>query len=409
MFKKIAKIIFGNGTAQGLQLLLLPILITMYSPIQFGQLAQVIALSSLLCIIQSLQFNVAIVAANNDGVSSILGGFIFVTIISLSFSLFLVFSSYFFVDEEYWFFLISVISCSNLMAMNNYFRGSEIAQEKYNFVASCAFFRVVFLLLTQFLLASTKGVNGLVLGLIIGELILFLIFLFANNNANNMYSILNVKLKDINPQGIFGNKQYTLYGSLQEMTSTLIYWLPFITFLYMYDEYFGGQYSVVSRLYWPLAVLISGAIAQVLLRELSRAKQCDVLKTSIYRHEVKIMFLFIFVIGYFISPKVFAILVNDNWQLAIDYSKYVSILCITFLYIVPYRTLYRVMKAQSSLLLFELIYISFFAILFLLLYYYFTLPPETSLIFMVVLYMIKSAFIELYIRRLISKKVNCES
>ncbi len=76
MVKKVLKIMLGNGSAQGLQLLFIPILTNHYSPIEFGELAQVIAYSSVLCIFLSLQLNVAIVATDKeDDIESIFGGY----------------------------------------------------------------------------------------------------------------------------------------------------------------------------------------------------------------------------------------------------------------------------------------------------------------------------------------------
>lgn len=287
------------------------------------------------------------------------------------------------------------------MSANNFFRGVAIAREKYNLVSSCALFRVLALISSQLVLISNDEINGLIYGLIVGETILAISLMFENIKYGKNYSILNLKFHRLNLKEIWSNRQYTLFGSLQEATSTLIYWLPMMGIVYYFGDYYGGQYSVVSRIYWPLVVLISSAIAQVLLRDLSRFSPHDNKLTSggVYSHAVKILFFPLLFFGYVLSPLVFDVLFGYEWKEAVVYSKYISILCIMFLYVVPYRVLYRVKKKQSYLLIIELTYLLVFYVTVSLLS---LKEPQDFLIFIVSLYALKVIFVECFIRKMVN-------
>ncbi|KOE77539.1 hypothetical protein ACS87_08610 [Vibrio parahaemolyticus] len=402
MVKKVLKIMLGNGSAQGLQLLFIPILTNHYSPIEFGELAQVIAYSSVLCIFLSLQLNVAIVATDKeDDIDSIFGGYTLVSTLGVVCFFLVSICTFIFASNETWIFVNQFFLLAILMSANNFFRGVAIAREKYNLVSSCALFRVLALISSQLILISNDEINGLIYGLIVGETILAISLMFENIRYGKNYSILNLKFHRLNLKEIWSNRQYTLFGSLQEATSTLIYWLPMMGIVYYFGDYYGGQYSVVSRIYWPLVVLISSAIAQVLLRDLSRFRPHDKKLTAggVYNHAVKILFLPLLFFGYVLSPLVFDVLFGYEWKEAVVYSKYISILCIMFLYVVPYRVLYRVKKKQSYLLIIELTYLLVFYITVSLLS---LKEPQDFLIFVVSLYALKVIFVECFIRKMVN-------
>jgi hypothetical protein len=53
------------------------------------------------------------------------------------------------------------------------------------------------------------------------------------------------------------------------------------------------------------------------------------------------------------------LVLDDTWQEAKNISKYVALLCVVFLYALPYRVVYRVLKIQKMLLIIEGVFLSF--------------------------------------------------
>ncbi|MFP5467295.1 MAG: translocase, partial [Gammaproteobacteria bacterium] len=66
MFQHIKKLLLGNGLAQAIQLLSLLVLSRLYTPSDFGLLAQVQAIATFSTIVATLQVHLAIPLSKSD-------------------------------------------------------------------------------------------------------------------------------------------------------------------------------------------------------------------------------------------------------------------------------------------------------------------------------------------------------
>ncbi|OOF32717.1 oligosaccharide flippase family protein [Salinivibrio costicola] len=400
MFKNILRLMVGNGSAQLIQFGSIPILTRFYSPEDFGVFSIAIAISGVLTVISSLQLNVAIVSLKSYvAVCRLLSSALLLNVMMITVSVLLTFSvSYIFYDGTINPFLILlIVFIAFFSSLNNLLKGVFVYLGTFSSLAKTFLFRSMTIASLQFLFIFTSTSNGLIFGLLVGEIIMFVTLLFVVQ-LQLRKKVLTVSKRTLKRLFISLKqlKAFSLYGTMQELVSVAVFWLPLFIITTIFGSAIGGEYSVSARILWPATVLLTGAVAQVLFHRMVNIQKEKIAEELFLSHYFKLLFIPLIFAAYYLSPMIFDFILNEQWEGAISLSKYVAILCVIFIYVMPYRVIFRVLHLQKKQLIIET-FISFLLLTSLLVIDF--SDVELLLVYIAIVMLIQAFLQELYIRK----------
>jgi O-antigen/teichoic acid export membrane protein len=409
MFKNILRLVVGNGLAQFIQFASIPILTKYYSPENFGAFAVTIAVAGVLSVIFSLQLNVAVVSLKSyAAVRRLLSSALLLNLCLLLLFLPLALLVYINIFDEkltlaITFYMVIITFFSSL---NNMLKGIFVYLGVFHTLSKVLLLRAVVIVSLQFFFVNIAIEDGLIIGLLVGEIIMFLAAFWLQLKLKFNVKLLSkraflqlfLSLKKL--------KSFVLYGTLQELVSVVVFWLPLIAITYLYGSAIGGQYSISARILWPATVLVSSSIAQVLYHRMVKKTKLELSNEFFLSHKFKLLYIPLALVAYYMSPVIFNIILDEQWHKAIQLSKFVSLLCVTFLYALPYRVMFRVFKTQKKQLRIE----SFIAIILLLLMFVANIYTniiniQTLMVCIIFLMLCQAVWQEIYIRNDLNRKV----
>jgi O-antigen/teichoic acid export membrane protein len=339
----------GNGLAQVLQLLALMLLARIYTPEDFGILAEIQALASILVVFITLQTHLLIpLSSSQDDAEKrlfkthVIVSFVFVT------------------------FLIPMIFMNNILALIlalmlgiiNSFTSYYVYKGAFSKLSHYYVIRALIMITSQILFGMLDIVNGLLYGAIFGE---FFSAIFLGYKI--IYNKIKIKkfyiLKNINIlRYIKERNQFTLYGTFQELISTANFALPLFLFVQIFGDNIGGQFAMANRLVWAPTVLLSSSLAQVYYHNFTQNNKWEIMNTWIW-FNFKFMFIVLSIpIFYYFFSDVVNIIFGNGWEIAEEMMFYLLFSGIFFLYSIPYRVSFRAMGK-----LIFLMFIDFFILL----------------------------------------------
>ncbi len=360
MIKSILQLLAGNGTAQLIQFISIPLLTIYYSPQDFGQLALAIAISGILAVISSLQLHVGLVSLQSkSAVNRLLSSGVLLNLVMTLSSLILILLVDLFVyDSELSIsFIFIVILITFFSSINNLLKSVFVYRGTFFELSKTLIIRALTIVVLQFYFAWQSIENGLVIGLLLGEIVLFGFIGLYKIKIQNIKSIFTSHSLKYLSFFIKKLKAFVLYGTPQELVSVAIFWMPLIIISSIFGDNLGGQYSISARILWPATILVTGSVAQVLYHRMLNVSKVDIVNEIYFHFSIKLLFIPLAILAYYLTPIIFSLLLNDTWVEAKVLSKYVILLCVMFVYILPYRVVYRVLKIQKSLLAIELLFL----------------------------------------------------
>ncbi|HDY8194797.1 TPA: oligosaccharide flippase family protein [Vibrio vulnificus] len=402
MFKSISKLFSASIIAQGIQFSGLPLIARLYDPEAFSLYAQINSLVSFFVVIALLQLHLAIIAEKKDKREviqlAILSSF-FVSCITLFFSVLINInytSGNYFLPVVFSI-LIQFISLSNLL------KGELNSKQEYNKVSFFIITRSILCITFQILFSYLSVENGLVIGLMFSEIIVFVAFSWSSR----IWSCICIKeLKTVSFfRAIKNRRDYTIFGTLQELISTASFLLPIIMIPIVFDTNNSGQFAMIHRIMWAATVALSMAVSQVLLYRYSNVAT-NLINNAINK-DFRVILLVILVISpavYYYIDEVVLLILSDKWKLASDIAPYLMIWCLAFLISIPYRVCYKVLLLQKKQLLIEVLFISIISILL----FFNNMPFFQFVIHLCAVGVIQNCVISLYAKIKISKVAKVE-
>jgi len=348
----------GNGLAQGLQMLALIVLARIYAPEDFGLLGEVQAIATIVVVIITLQLHLTIPLSKNRKEAD--ERLFKVHIICWYIFLILFLPSIYFNNSLA---LILAIILGFINSFTSYwvYKGSFSKLSLYYVV------RALIMIGFQILLGVLNTENGLVYGAITGELF-SLIYLgskiLTTDIKLNYYNIIKTE-SIIN--FIKEKKQFTLYGTLQELISVANFYAPLLLFIQIYGDNIGGQYAMANRLVWAPVILLTSSLSQVYYFQFSQRNKWDVLNKWIW-FDLKYMLLILSIpIAYYYLSDIVTVVFGKEWKMAQVMIFYLLLSGIFFLYSLPFRVAFRAMENIKILLIIESIFLSIIICIFYLL------------------------------------------
>ncbi|MGE8561054.1 MAG: oligosaccharide flippase family protein [Acinetobacter sp.] len=360
LIKNIKKIFLGNGVAQLIQFAFIPLSALLYTPEQFGAFGTMQAYSTALTIFISLQLFVAIPFEKNkeELFNLIYLSFkcIFITTIGLLFS-------YHLLNIDL--FSVIVIFLASITAITNTLRSIIVSFGDFTKLSISYVFRSLIIVFAQAGLSIFENINGLILGLLLGEIIYSFLLKFYIEKAENGQKLI---IKDIfkpNLKDVYVKfKDFSVFGSLLELTSVLIFYGPiFILSYIIQNQNYVGQYSFISRLIWPPVILFTTSISSALYYHLKKIDDIELRK-------ITYMFFGVGFIIFAVSPffsKIFCYVIefflkDSEWYLVSNFGYYTLIMAMIFTASIFSRVIIRYKNLQKFQLLLDMFFIMLFFI-----------------------------------------------
>ncbi len=357
MLKVIGGLAIFNVIGQFLQFAAQPLLARLYTPADFGVVAQVIFLTSVCSILGTLQIHNYLIlekdSLNRQRMES--AGYIIAFSFSLVSSLFFYFFSGFIfgpgVDAKVPFFASIILF---LTCVANMFRGSLTADGDFRPMMVYTVVRSFALIITQCVAGWLVFENGLLYGFILGE-----VFAFFAARPRYFYGVLECVFfpKIRNAFSAFCKElKFFLTGTVQELVAVAVALLPLYFIGRAYGNEVGGFFAMAHKLAWAPVLLASQSISSVLYRHLSSFPLASLAKSRVINPIFTIpIFLVSSAIAFFFMPLVFDLFFEKIWSAAGEMSAWLCLAAFSFLAALPARLVYRILKLQKMQLLIDLL------------------------------------------------------
>ena len=342
MFKKIlpqstfAKntliLLIGTSVAQAIPIAISPILTRIYSPEDFGVFTFFFSISSLIGVIATARYEMAImIPKEKDDAVNILAFSSFIAlalgVITFLFSIifFEPFSQLFFKQTHslYVYLIPIMITILGLYQAFNYW-----SSRNKTFIKN-SISRVSIALVTAIVSLSfgfyTKGPSGLIIGLIIGQFVGVIILVWGNIKEWKYFmSVINLnKMKEL----IIKHKDFPLFNSFHAFLDILHNNI----IIFFLDHYFlksiVGYYGFTFRILKGPVGLIGSSTSQVFYQQAAiEAHERKNLSSRMWDIHKKLLIIGIpiFAIIAIFSPMVFSFIYGKEWKIAGDVARIIS-------------------------------------------------------------------------------------
>lgn len=328
-FKNVLTLMTGTSIAQAIPIALSPVLTRIYSPEEFGLFAIYSGLASVLIVISTGRYELAIMLTKKDSEAADLVKL--ATFISIIISLISFFSILFFGkkisillgDERiyYWLFLIPISLFVNgvYQSLNYWFNRKKdfkrLAKNRVMQSSITGFSQTIFGII------KTGGI-GLLFGTLLGQ-ILTLISLLKKISIFDRDFFNNFEISKI----IILAKRYINFPKLDVPTAMLnvgAMHAPNILFSTFYSGSFAGFYYLTQRVLQAPITLISTSVLDVFKEEASKTFRETGQAKAIFLNTFKWLFIMSItpsIILFFIIEDLFAWVFGADWKIAGEYAK----------------------------------------------------------------------------------------
>lgn len=365
MFKLIFSVAAVTALAQLLQLISQPLLTYLYTKESFGYLSIIVSIITFISLICNFQFN-NLILINKDNINRIFNtGLICSFILELFCFLFLVCFSYFIFQDNRGELLILTMLYVVFYCFNVLFRAVLLREGKNKLYSVGILIRSIVVVVSQILLSYYNKSLGLVLGVVVSEFVLVLFSVaFCGNNVGfylNLKDSISVFLE---------NKKFLITGTIQELISTSMFISPLLLITYKFSYSVGGEFSVIHKLVWGPAFLLTQVVSPILLQYVAR----DDFKEIYFFNIKRSMFFFCVTafLAFYSTGFIFNLILKSDWHNAVWMSKYIVIWVLSFIMALPYRVLLRAEKKQIFQLPIDLLLLIVFMSIFIFDYSFYT-------------------------------------
>lgn len=347
----VSILVSGSVLAQVFQLLGQVLLSRIYSASQFGFLAQVVSIGSIISVVGTLQMHQAMVLPRNESKSAALFaiGMFSSSMISISSLLVMIcWESEFFGRSASNFLPWSCAFLALLLCYNNLFRGWQTARGKFKILSLFSVVHAVCIIGFQSTIGLIKIDYGLIIGILIGEFATSLLFVLfkVSPKLSCVFQVLIQPIKIY--KGIKEYYQFSCTGTIQELVSASVLVLPLFMFSRIYGSEVGGQYAMASRFAWAPLLLVGGALTQVSFHAFSGLNANEFKTSPVLQLDFKkTVILFAGIVGAILFSDIFLLIFGHKWELASNFGGWILLWATAFFLSIPYRVCCRILRWQS--------------------------------------------------------------
>lgn len=346
----------GTAIGQGITILASPFLTRFYSPEDFGLLATYISVLSVLVVIASLRYELAIPIAKNNNVASnllVLSLFI-VFIFSSIIGIMLIFYHDFLLKllnapslEKYlWLLPISLLGAGIYKVLNY----QAIRNEKFKHISKTkvtqSFSQVFSQLVIGIIFNNPIGLFiGDAIGRVGGSGTLFKIVIHEEKENLKKCSLSGIK------EAAIRFKQFPLVSSISSLFNTAGLQLPQLLIIAFFGAHVAGLFSLVQRVIGFPMTMVGQSVSQVYLSELSRIVHTadKDIKPMFLKTSLRLLALGVFPIAIlsFFGPSIFAVFFGETWREAGEYSKLLGLMFLLQFIVSPLSQTLNILEYQS--------------------------------------------------------------
>lgn len=363
-FKSVATLTMGTTIAQGLQLLISPILTRLYTPDDFGLLALFVSIVSLLSVVATGKYELAIILPKKEGTArKIVRLCVLILVISfIVWTLLFYFGQkgilYFLKDKRisFWFYFVPVTVF--LFSAFEVYKYYCIRHKAYRAVSESSVLKAGTASIIPLALGfGNTGALGLILGYILsfctGNIRLFKVFLkHGMPDENKSYRYQDLK---------YVAGRYKKFPRLT-MPSLLInsasVQLPVFVFSAFFSSAVVGFYSMTQRILRLPLTVIGTAVGQAYFQKANEYKlQPEHLKNLTWGLYKKLLLTGVLPLGIllFFGREIFGFVFGKDWVVLGDYAQALGLWYFLVFISSPLSNLFFVLERQKEGLIFHII------------------------------------------------------
>jgi O-antigen/teichoic acid export membrane protein len=366
--ENILKLATGSIVAQGIAVLLAPIITRIYAPEMIGTAALFVSIVAVVSVVSCLRYELSILLPEFNIEAANLLAICFISIISISFFSILIlaivneFKSHIFLNAgltEYILYLPIAISTEGIFLALNYW---ETRKKNYGLLSFVRMFRSATANLGKIIIGIAGFANSysLIIWTIIGTA-LSSVILIINIYRNDKKSIIKDLKISILKKMLVRYRRFPLYSSWSAIFNMLSWQLPIWIILFFFNTKVVGFFVLGHNVLSQPMKLFGSALFQVFFQRISEEKKNkkyveegvrDVLQGLV---SVGIYPLFLLAI---IGKEVFSVIFGLNWSEAGLYAQYLAIFMFFQFISSPISGLFSVFELQNEELIYNILLVS---------------------------------------------------
>ncbi len=363
----------GTSSAQVILLFTSPILTRIFSPENFGLFIIYQSILSVLLVIASMRFELAIMLPKKDSDSLSLFFLSFFIVLILSLFLFLSLIIIFLIIElknfEAFFFLVPGLFLAGFYQI---FVNWNNRKSNFRIIAFANLAQTFFISFSQIILGLLGYLSqGLIIGSLIGSS--FSIFIFIRRK---IFSLSNI-LKKINLNSLLKNatdfREFPLFSLPGALINSVSLQAPVFWISTFFGQATTGFYGLALRVVYLPIILLSTPVFQVTYKKISDLDnhRPEEIRPYIFN---KILALFLFTIPFpiifiFFSEDIFSFVFGYEWIKAGEYSKYLVFLAYIKFCVSPAMAVFNLKRNIKSGALWQFFYFVSLCIFLMFLYF----------------------------------------
>lgn len=334
--KNVLTLITGTAFAQIIPIIISPILTRLYGPVEFGTYALFVSVSSILVVISALGYDLAVMLPKRDSRAFmvVIIGFLCATLFSILHFVFirifggkvLEWVGYSALIEWAYFWPIYLILSGFKLTLQYWTNRSR----QYTILSVSRLIQALTVAAVSLSLGFWgRGVSGLILGLIAGQVSGFIILLyFFLTSARHFW--IRIKISELFIM-LKRYREFPLLNAPTAMLQSAAVQAPALIMGIAYSPVNIGYYGLSNRIVRMPITLIGNAIGEVFYKESMACRHKDVPLTPLLLKTSQNLFLIGLgpaVLFFFTAPDLFEFLFSQEWRVA---GEYVQILTFSFL------------------------------------------------------------------------------
>ncbi len=321
LYQNILLLISGNGLAQIIPLAVYPVLTRLFVPDDFGVLAFLFSIHSIILIISTARLDVAIILPRKDSDATSLfnSGLSIAIAISLLIPVFAFLTGRYFINNENyakidnWVYLLSltVFFTAYALLIKGWCTRKKLFKTIIFYTLSLSLLTTGLKLLFGFLKIDQGLLAAFVLAQVLASVLLFIRIRIPENRSPiiRFFSKIDFRV-------IANYANFPKYNLPHALINTISSNLPVLILTFYFSEYITGQYAVAYALLFKPVHLYAGSVSQALSQKVVEIKHNKLqIWPVIRKYIIRTFFMALLPVGIILAfaPVLFSFVLGEEW------------------------------------------------------------------------------------------------
>ena len=368
--RNVSTLVSGTVLAQIIPILLTPILSRIYTPQDFGFYGFYLSIISVFAVVASGRFHLALFIANRSSKAvyilktSILVVLIFSSLISVG----IIISSIFISRFSFWYYFVGLVvfNATLIEVLNTYAN----TKGDYKIMSSNMIIRSIIANFIFIILGVLKfGEDGLMIGLLLGQILQLIHFYFYYQKEIRFYKINSRLFRTT----VYTYKNFLIHSSSSALLNNLSIQLPTFFLKNYYNIASVGQYFQSYKLLTLPNSFVAKAFGSVFVKKaadrLNKKEEINDIVLSLYKNLVFISFIPFSILAVY-GDIIFSVILGEQWAESGVFAQIISPWVYINFIVLPFTYLFEVFQRQKHFSIFNLILLTTRLVSLLVGYYY---------------------------------------